>query len=673
MGKRSSKRRKNKLARPPKAKNKPIARPSALPPQVYEDDFDVDLSEVMHVSMFDSRRFQKFKETCDRVGENVPESLTEFATYDVPDLELRRWLTRYCIQKEKDAMPEWQRTLLEKIGFNWKRGRKPVAPKPARQRSSGAGKDRAQEHRQKQWEAQFESLRSALEGTDPMQGLVRTEPKLYGWFHRQKIADKKGKLLPQRAEQFESLLGDLWRQAPAPELGRWRRVFGRFLLLKARASDPSLNTDAALDASRNLERWSNRQRKKRERGELADWKIATLDAHGFSWLVTELEEDRSAQEKMEGRWYKKLDKLCRLEAEHGKPLPVAVVNQNGLRSWLERMRVHYTEGKLRPEVIQGFEERGFEFSRAGPRSSWRDSQWHRTLQRLIQFKERFGHVDVPQTYDEDRKLALWVSRQRERMRRNALEPDRTKILTDLGLTPFVKTGGPRKQGTQFVQWKNRYQKLKTELETRYDGKLSENVILSESWRAWLRRQRDHRDEGKLDDWQIEALAEINFDPKKLPVAPGIQIEALKWEDGMQRFKKFMRDHGHGKVPKSYDDHELALFVERTRSAFRSGNLTSEQVAELQNAGFIFDPLNTPTPAWMKCYAILKAYHAEHGDSAVPRVYRKDQPLAEYVAQQRQRGRKGKLLAEHIRLLDALDFQWSGGRPIPKEAAKKQDD
>jgi hypothetical protein len=68
---------------------------------------------------------------------------------------------------------------------------------------------------------------------------------------------------------------------------------------------------------------------------------------------------------------------------------------------------------------------------------------------------------------------------------------------------------------------------------------------------------------------------------------------------------------------------------------------------------------------MQHYETLKSYRHTHGDSLVPRMYPQAPGLSEFVAQQRQRGRKGLLLAEHIRLLDALDFQWSGACPVAK--------
>ncbi len=51
---------------------------------------------------------------------------------------------------------------------------------------------------------------------------------------------------------------------------------------------------------------------------------------------------------------------------------------------------------------------------------------------------------------------------------------------------------------------------------------------------------------------------------------------------------------------------------------------------------------------------------------MPPNYPENQSLAEFVAQQKQRGHKGMLLAEHIRLLDSLDFPWTHGQPKAKD-------
>ncbi|MCX5732791.1 MAG: helicase associated domain-containing protein, partial [candidate division NC10 bacterium] len=60
--------------------------------------------------------------------------------------------------------------------------------------------------------------------------------------------------------------------------------------------------------------------------------------------------------------------------------------------------------------------------------SWDDQNFAR----LVQFKDRFGHCNVPLGWSEDLQLARWVNQQRQFMKYGHLAADRIEQLDALG-------------------------------------------------------------------------------------------------------------------------------------------------------------------------------------------------------------------------------------------------
>jgi hypothetical protein len=73
----------------------------------------------------------------------------------------------------------------------------------------------------------------------------------------------------------------------------------------------------------------------------------------------------------------------------------------------------------------------------GVRWGERTERWENQLERLLQFRERYGHVHVPSTFRGDPALARWVVKQRVRYREGTLE------LGTAPATPGARTLGDR--------------------------------------------------------------------------------------------------------------------------------------------------------------------------------------------------------------------------------------
>lgn len=714
MGKRKSKKRKNKLTRPPKKKatkrgiqwERPVLPPEfdAMDEEPSPGDLDAPFvpwytpeSErpfgAVDPSMHGSTRYRKFRDTVAAIREAVPDSLQSFATYDVPDLEQRRWLTRYCLKKEAGQLSDWQRLILEKAGFNWKRGHKPVAKasrttprpkravktsrtasrpkrvakasraihrsKPVAKASQATGEQRRAKGkkpsvpkvspREAAWTQAYEALRDACAAENPslaMQALLRCDDAHYKWLHKQVLAARAGKLQPERRERLQALPFDFEAVVNDRNFTRWRRNFKAYVAGELKGA----------------ERWAALQGRAKEAGDLPGWRIKALDTIGFDWAKA---SQPVGLPKMEARWREKLAQYLKLEAVHGKPLPLGHPAAKPLRSWLSRMREHYKKGQLRPELIAEFEARGFEFSGTALRQQQLDREWNRQFAKLEAFKTRFGHVRVPSSYADDPEFGSWLAHQRESWKLGKLKDEKIAKFQALGVKPTYKEESSQPGHPHLSAWLKVYRQIVTFLDGEHEGRLPKVGRISEKHRTWMKRQRNKMKAGQLEPWQLEKLDAIGFKPDALPEPP----PPVDWEERMERLRRFVHEHGHARIARSCLDKKLYAFVQRVRKRKREGKLSPEQERELKAAGFSFDPYGEVSPAWMRQYEALQRYRQRHGDCQVPRSYPEEQGLAEFVAQQKQRGRKDMLLAEHIRLLDALDFPWSHGPPVAKDQGR----
>ncbi|MBC2601845.1 helicase associated domain-containing protein [Puniceicoccus vermicola] len=663
MAKRKSKKRKGHLARPPKRKKKDVfqPRPVTLTP---EDEAFLEgempssppktkparnaKKERIHPSLDAVARFPQFNVYCRKVRETVSDELTTFAVEDVPTAKHRAWLRRYLKMEAKGELDQWRKELLDRIGFNWSDGLKRISLN-----------EKPDEKEIAAWEEEFERLRVKIHGAPmPLAALMRVEEDLFQWTVDQLALSRPYWKKTLIDTKFKELFSGLASSMSPLALKRWRSSWINFQDVYPDGSGLEKKEDIEDSRKGQADRWADRQRTLKKSGKLADWQKSLLDEIGFHWGQVD------AVVRMHARWYANLDRLLELESIHGKPISNKLAKSEGLNSWISRMRKHYSDGELPPEIIENFEAKGFEFDGETALRNRMDRDWEKHYKRLQGFREEFGHVRVPASFVEDPDLGVWLTHQRERMRNGKIQPEKRKALEDLGVA-----SAPRgRASVQISPWRKMLRRLQKIASSRPDGKLPPDLELDPKIRTWMKRQRNYFREGELDSWQIYSLREIGFDPGFVPeIPPHVQENQRRWEANLEKLRSFIAEYGHASVPKREPFMKLYVFIERTRKRWRRGEFDEEHVEQLRKAGFVFDPSRVPTSSWMDMYAKLRAYYDEKGDSAVPRKYPADQGLAEYVAQQKQRGRTGLLTIEHIRLLDELDFPWSRGRPTPRDA------
>lgn len=95
-----------------------------------------------------------------------------------------------------------------------------------------------------------------------------------------------------------------------------------------------------------------------------------------------------------------------------------------LSGWVGNQRQFKKRGKLSKERMDRLERIGFVWNP-------RDAAWEAMYTSLADFKSKHGHCNVPQKWEANRSLGVWVNTQRNR--RNRLKKDRVDRLTRIGL------------------------------------------------------------------------------------------------------------------------------------------------------------------------------------------------------------------------------------------------
>ncbi len=457
----------------------------------------------------------------------------------------------------------------------------------------------------------------------------------------------------------------------------------------------------------DLHQWAQVQRHRFHKGSLTQEHVDRLNAMGFEWRFL------SRRELIDER---RLIELTGIRAEYGEEQNWLSHADPGLQRWVDG--VARAMGKESNRVSAALAQR---LKRLGvtpkaPRN-W-EPQWRALYERLRRYYETFGHSDVPGTSADDIVLGRWVSRQRLQNARGRMPPGREKALLALEfswngsdtisqvwwaryaeLKAFQREHGhtnvpqkitalgrfvsrqrsalragrmnPRKiellRKLAFQEraglwvtdrWRRRFDTLKAWLEAQ--GKRSLRGIrgLPVEHSEWLTAQRARYREGRLAGEQIEKLEKIGIEwrPKEVIGAP--------WMSNYRKLVRFKAKNGHTRVPRGFRDRVLVSFVGTQRLTYRKGKLSKDKRRRLEKLGFEWFVADKIRPEWQARYRSLMAFRDEHGHCLVPRKYPPDQGLAEWVAQQKERFRKGKLREAHIDLLKETGF------PLQTESRSK---
>ena len=168
-----------------------------------------------------------------------------------------------------------------------------------------------------------------------------------------------------------------------------------------------------------LGRWVVHQRELYRAGEIEPDRAKWLEELGMEWSIpeTHVEELDRYMEQM----------LARLAAYRERYGHAGVTDErdHGLARWIIRQRSYRKEGTLMNYRRERMDAAGFPWEAV-------ECRWEEQFARLREFRERFGHPQVPVKWKEDLKLGRWVSHQRELHRTGCLPAEYRRRLEEIG-------------------------------------------------------------------------------------------------------------------------------------------------------------------------------------------------------------------------------------------------
>ena len=531
-------------------------------------------------------------------------------TYQTPDgFKLGRWVSIHRFKKSKGRLSGEQIAKLDEYGFVW----------DAIQFARDSAFKHLQEYKLQHGHVLVPWTYQTPDGF-----------KLGSWVNMQRVAKSKGRLSRDQIAKLDEY-GFVWdaiqfaRDSAFKHLQEYKLQHGHVLVPWTYQTPDGFK----------LGRWVSIQRFKKSKGRLSGEQIAKLDEYGFVWDAIQFARDSAFKHLQE---YK---------LQHGHVLvPWTYQTPDGFKlgSWVNMQRVSKSRRRLSREQIAKLDEYGF---------VWDAIQFARdsAFKHLQEYKLQHGHVLVPRTYQtpDGFKLGNWVNMQRVAKSKGRLSREQIVKLDEYG---FVWDAIQFARDSAFKHLQE-YKSLHGHVLVPATYQTPDGFKLG----SWVRKQRVAKSKERLSREQIARLDEYGF------VWDAIQFAR---DSAFKHLQEYKLQHGHVLVPATYqtpDGFKLGNWVSKQRVAKSKGRLSREQIARLDEYGFVWDAIQFARDSAFKH---LQEYKLQHGHVLVPRTYQTPDgfKLGNWVSKQRFAKSKGRLSREQMDRLDEYGFVWNAS-PVCK--------
>ena len=352
------------------------------------------------------------------------------------------------------------------------------------------------------------------------------------------------------------------------------------------------------------------------------------------------------------KWMQKYELLKEYKEEYGNIDVPKSYQKDGIKLgiWLCTQRQAYKDhgsSRITQDQIQLLEELGMKWQINNKFS------WSYYYQLLKEYKEEYGNIDVPQSYQKDGiKLGYWLWNQKQLYkgkRKGKISEDQIQLLEELGINWQIRN----------VIWEDYYELLKQYQEEHgnIDVPFSyeKNGIKLGIWLVNQRQAYIRQGTCIITQDQIQLLEELGIKWK---------IRTTTWKDYYELLKQYQEEHGNIDVPFSYEKNgiKLGIWLVNQRQAYiRQGTciITQDQIQLLEELGIKW---KIRTTTWKDYYELLKQYQEEHGNIDVPCSYEKNGiKLGKWLAARRYayigKG-TARITQDQIRLLNELNMDWN---------------
>ena len=161
---------------------------------------------------------------------------------------------------------------------------------------------------------------------------------------------------------------------------------------------------------------------------------------------------------------------------------------------------------------------------------------------------------------------------------------------------------------------------------------------------WVDAQRQTFKTGAMMVRQNELLDELGF---------CYDVYESKWLMRYNELKSYMKEHGHGFVPKGATTKRLYRWIKNQRMSRKQ--MPPHRKKLLDEIEFIWD---VRTHRWESFYNLLQRFAEREGHYDVPARHKEDgELLGKWCANQKRLNKEGKLTQERYQKLKDLGVEW----------------
>jgi uncharacterized protein YbgA (DUF1722 family) len=130
------------------------------------------------------------------------------------------------------------------------------------------------------------------------------------------------------------------------------------------------------------------------------------------------------------KWHTQYEKLVEFKRKNGNCLvPTKYEQDKSLGMWVGKQRHFHSNNSILQDRKDLLDELGFAWKPSGGGNQ--DKFWRTQYEKLVEFKRKNGHCLVPQGYEKDVSLGVWVRTQRRSHANNKMRPAKMELLDEL--------------------------------------------------------------------------------------------------------------------------------------------------------------------------------------------------------------------------------------------------
>jgi len=400
---------------------------------------------------------------------------------------------------------------------------------------------------------------------------------------------------------------------------------------------------------KQLGNWIYEQRRQNRAKKLSKFKKDKLNSINFDWKSEEFREVTDLDEI----WWASYVKLIDYFKKYGdSDVPARYKPDVPLGTWVVAQRANKRSNTLSQGRIDLLEELDFSWN---PKVKIFDL----FIIKLKEFKDKYGHTEVPIINDEFPKLGRWTNKYRVILNNgdknsngdvtyneSTLKKRQIDILMELGFKISVRK----------TKWEDYYLELKQHYELHNNTRPNQNENFT--LYAWCYKIRKNQND--LTSQQRKLLEDINFE-FKLEYKFSSKGSDQKWQQRIFELQLFFEEYGSFDITKDNEEFEgLHKWLVYQRRMFNNNNLATNRIVELKTIGFDFDNhfKQDNSADWEKRFNELKKYFATENTFYIPTNNKSHQSLLSWLRYQRKLYRDNKLLSERFDKLNFLGYSFN---------------